>query len=281
MRLLFVLLVALWPMRGATEEICVSYFAAQSPRFKVAKAMRVFKGLERPCASILLDSFGVSNRFFRAFRALPQPVKVLQVHVTNQSCVRLGRCQPGEAVRSPKEVRRRAERAARLCRRFGFHCLGTPGLEDGWTNRKAKAMTCAMREVFPYAIFRNPLGVEARRFSSHCADGIELHDLDSQFDERPCLFNNDGFDVDFGSKRRALDGAVSPARLFDSLERARRGGCNVAIWWNNQGARDLGSFVEPRRRALELYSGDILAVNYILRRLQDENDNRGSQGGVN
>jgi hypothetical protein len=277
--LLFVLLVAVFPVRVEAEEVCASFFAAQSQRFPVQKAMRVFNGVKRPCASILLDSFGVSNRFFRAFRALPQPVKVLQVHVTNQSCVRLGRCQPGEAARTPEQVRHRAKRAARLCERFGFECFGTPGLEDGWSNKKARAMTCAMKEVFSYAIFRNPLGREARAFTSACADGVELHDLNSEFDRRPCIFNNDGFDVDFRSGRRPLRGAITPADLFGAVKRARDNHCHISIWWNNQGARD-GRFIPPRHRSFKLFGGDILTVNYILRSLQNEKDSRCAQSGV-
>ena len=280
MRLLFALLLsALVTSRAEAGEVCVSFFAAQSQTFPARKALTVFKGVERPCVSILLDSFGVSNRFFRLYRALPQPVKVLQVHVTNQSCVRLGRCQPREAVRSPEQMPRRARRAARICERFGFECFGTPGLEDGWSNEKAEAMTCAMREVFPYDIFRNPLGREARRFSSRCAHGLELHDLESKFDERACLFNNDGFDIDFGSRRRPLDGAVTAAEMLNRFERYRRDGCNLSLWWNNQGARN-GKFLPPRRRIIEIYRRDILGVNFFLRRLQYEKNPRCAKGGV-
>lgn len=277
-RLLFVLLVSVIPLRVEAAEVCVSFFAAQSQRFQIEKALRVFDGIERPCVSILLDSFGVSNRFFRAYKRLPQPTKVLQVHTTNQSCVRLARCQSKEAVRDVDRMKRRAKRAAWICRHFGFQCFGTPGLEDGWTDEQARVLTCAMREVFPYEIFRNPLGRDARRFRSHCADGIELHDLNSEFDERPCLFNNDGFDVDFGSGRRTLDGAITPTDLLSRIERARDLDCHVSIWWNNQGVRR--PFLAPRLRALPLFGGDILAVNYLLKGLENEKDPRCIKGGV-
>lgn len=255
--------------------MCASFFAAQAKSFPVKRALRVFDGMERPCASVLLDSFGTSNKFFRLFRALPQPVKVLQVHVTNQSCVRLRRCQPGEAVTAPEEMRRRAKRAARLCERFGFECIGTPGLEDGWTNEKAREMTCAMREVFSYEIIRNPLGVAARNHSSDCADGIELHDLKSVFDKRSCFFNNDGVDVDLGSRRRPLDGSISAAEVLSILERYKRNGCDVSLWWNNQGARNLGKFTPPRRRPIKIFTRDLLSANFILRELQNEKSIRG------
>lgn len=264
----------LWPLllfftvqAEAMPRLCVDYLAAQAPTFQAGRAMQVFKGIEEPCASVLFNTFGNSRRFIAKMAG-----RGGHIHwkISNQSCVRLNRCEPGDAVRTPRLLKKRAEKVRKLCERYGLSCSGAPGLEDGWTNAEAREMTCAMKEVWPYEILRNPLGRDAGRYRTDCADGIELHDPLSDFSAaRRCHFSNDGFDLAIAGPRWPLPVAFDLSGVRALARTNLQRGCSISIWWNNQGVAAAG-FIRPSRRSIRIFYTDIRAVNRLLLELKNE-----------
>lgn len=142
------------------------------------------------------------------------------------------------------------------------------GLEDDWTDRAYRVFKRYADRSLPADIqtARNPNAKDALHVSTHGADFIELHPIESNFRNKACIFSNDGADINLGGRYRALNGALSVPRMSRRIGEAQRR-CNHAfLWWNNQGIEN--KFIRPSRRSFRIDPKDISVINSILRRLE-------------
>lgn len=142
------------------------------------------------------------------------------------------------------------------------------GLEDDWSNAAYKIVKETVDPLLPTNSIkiRNPNAKDAKGSNLYGADFIELHPIESDFRGTPCVFSNDGVDVDLGGSYRPLHDPLSISTMLSSLREAKRSCDHGFLWWNNQGAGD--KFIRPSRRNFRVNREDSTVINHILRRLE-------------
>lgn len=265
----------------------VAYYALQ--RFSSAqcsKALSVFEGVRTPSMVILWGTFGANNacvaRYLSTYSNIPH---ILEVHITNNTCLRRGICRRGEMIRGVswrrynrlleerdpatiRLLRSRIYQIARTMKRLrgpGSRILLSSGLEDNYTSAAYETVRSVLRDaltITPFEIVRSPMRV--RSSATPVADLLEGHGraprIGPQWNER-CLVNNDGVDIQFsGVPRRryiywsALPGFIDPYRSR---------GCLVYLWW--PGPQGLGDpRITPGRRQYVLRPDALQKINQIL-----------------
>lgn len=263
MRIAF-LLALLVTTKAQAGELCVDYYAAQSPKFPCHTAMRAFKGVKRPCMAVLYKTFGESTHCIEKFAAL-KGKKTLKLIATNQSCERLKRCEPFDRGATLTQIEARLQATVAIANQFqgpDLKVLISPGLEHAWSKGKQKKVFQIARKYWSGPLVNNPVGYDAKIALSSLSPYVELHAPESKFRGAPCIYSNDGFDINLSGQRR-IRGALSVSGLLAQIERYRKRCDYVEIWWNTQGA--TARFTKPSKRDFRLYHSDVVEVNKILR----------------
>lgn len=263
MALRIVFLSLLFPIL-ARAEIGMSYFAIQHPRFPCREALRVFRGVEHPALAILWGTFGEDNDCLRAwFRQSRNKPHTLEIHLTNEACVRNRRCREGEISGTRRELVKRVRSILKVLlpvKNERTRLLLSTGLEDNFSRREFRRRLKIIRSVWPYEIVRNPLYGEY--FSG--ADLLERHGLYVPI-ARPCVFNFDGHNVGNGNGHGRYRPRVTRSEVRAILSRARR--CDLAFLWeaNSQGLYGGKNFTDPRARSFGISAGDVRHLNELMR----------------
>lgn len=271
MRAIFLVLLLACAAEGQEG---VSFLGA--PRFTPAQrrmAIRAFDGLESPTLSFVWEAFGSDLSFVEMFLALHTTgVKVLEIHLTNETCPRSGRyCTRYDR----GHIEARAAAVAAFIEKHKGEALFivTTGLEDDLSTTRYRARVKLLKRVLPpwVRIGRNP---NAQNYDSWGASVIELHG-DSPRDlhgRARGAWSNDGADVYLSRARRPACAYITPARLLSGLREAGRHGYYSFAWFQAQGGC-TERFIEPRKRRITLFAADIRALNKILREAQKARKN--------
>lgn len=269
------------------QPVGVAYYALQAfSEAECARALSVFDGVQRPSLAILWGTFGSSNaclnRYLSTYSNVPH---VLEIHITNNTCLRRGICRRGEVVRGvtwrrynrlleerdPTTMRLLRSRiysiarAIRSLRGANTRVLLSSGLEDNYTRAAYEVVRSLLNSaltITPFEIVRNPMRVGFS--STPTADLLEGHRVHSnigpQWNGR-CVVNNDGVDIQFsGSARRGL---IYWTSLPSFIEPYRSRGCLVYLWW--AGPQGLGNpRVTPQRRRYVLRADALQKINQTL-----------------
>lgn len=268
-RLILALLLAIASEAIGLERFTgVSYLALQ--RFterQCSDALKVYRGVRVAALSFLWSSFGDDLSCIDRFLSLPQAKKVLLIYATNETCFR----RPRHCTRYDQpNFKRRAKAIAAFLearKEDGLIMIVSTGLEDDLSSAKYLKRARILKAVLPKGtlIARNPNG---KTFSARASHVVELHRKEQPMQRgAKYLFCNDGQDIDFHSRRRVCGNAASLSEMYSTLERKRRNGNSILVWWNAQGACG-GKFIEPRRRDIRLYHRDLVEVNRLLKRFQ-------------
>ena len=267
------------PARGLTDAQCNYILGA-------------YKGVKTPKLSFLWKTFdrGAGKCPARFVEKFKDREHWLFIYLTNETCRRAPRfCETGREIgahyRYPEMSRRLQRRDAKLLSqlrrrasaisRYVSTILASNtkiaivyGLEDDWTNAAYKVVKETVDPLLPdNAIkIRNPNAKDAKGRALYGADFIELHPLESDFRDAPCVFSNDGVDVDLGGSYRPLHDPLSVSTMLGVLGEAKRSCNHGFLWWNNQAVGD--KFIRPSRRNFRVNREDSVVINSILRRLE-------------
>jgi hypothetical protein len=266
----------------------VSYYALQGFSYEqCTKALHVFDGVAYPSLSIVWGTFGTDTaclrRYLSAFSEVPH---ILEVHITNNTCLRGRICRRGELVRgvSPGAYNRLLERSDSVTIRLlrsriskivhelasirgpNTRLLLSTGLEDDYTSKafeKVHELLSAAQQVTPFEIVRSPSRRRAR--SNTTADLLEMHGFSPrttpQWQGR-CIVNNDGDDIHF--ERSNTVGSLDQLPRF--IDRYTEDGCLVFLWWSGpQGLFPaLEARITPARRRYDIKASEIRLINQVI-----------------
>lgn len=246
-----------------------SSFSGMSEHFPCSRFLKIAKKSENPAMVVLYGTFGESfhciNRFLATFKDRKH---VIEVHFSNESCRKFGRCKQGEffgrdsvktynarLIRNKDGVRKkihiRTEQILLGIRpNKNTRLLLSTGLEDRLYVRAWKNLYASIKDIWPYEIIRAP---EGNHPQYHRGAGIELHGPDADYRERKCtVWNQDGFE----------SGLSETARLF-----SRYSHCGVLFSWTAraQGIHDNRRFIEPLDRDFKISREDILIYGNLLK----------------
>lgn len=287
-RLIFVLTLALMPCVALCDTFYgVDYLALQHRDFPVRKAMKVFRGVDRPALGYLHGSFGKRMRGVKRFvRLNADKPHLIRVHLYNAVCVRHRNCARRElmpkwgvddwnrnlALPSQKfikmiqdralEVRDSLERIANQ----NTHLVMSIALEDNLHPEAARGLVKILKEVWPYAIIRNPM---SPLDSLASADALELHTAHSLLGQGAYTFGStDGASIRFPHRPSATEKYLSEGGVRDFL---RKGGGRVRalfLWdGRHQGLSKGGTTAAPKPfdRNIVIDSRDITFIRGLLR----------------
>lgn len=293
MRTLLVLLLAFAGMvTRARADVGIAYYASSKFTFEqCSHALMGFRGLRYPVFGHLWGTFGNNKACLRRFISKMERRQrwyQVRIYFENDTCYRAGRvCASDELgfgytissfnraleARNPKllaRLRARAERVSAFLAPYDgspwLDVVIVQALEDNFTREAAAVQLETIKEVFPYAIYRNP--VMGSSFGR--ADGIELHDKEARCPTRDpgqCVYNSDGYDIDFGGRERPLDGALSVPGLRTLLIGKQGDFGSILAWWNTQGIV-RGKHVPPRRGVPVVARRSVVLVNRLLKEIE-------------
>lgn len=225
---LYLLLVAV--ITGSTnlceaQQVGVSYYAIQSfSSRECSTALRVFDNIETPALSMLWSTFGSDKRclvkYLDRFTSRPH---TLEIHITNNTCLRTRKCRRGEIVRDMssrqynrllvtrdkdlmRSLRHRVREIVSFLKRYASPhttIILTTGLEDDYSLKAYKVVFDILlkeRRRLSFLIARNPNRRNPSIGIAPGADLLELHGLSPRFPEDfagRCIANNDGTDIAF------------------------------------------------------------------------------------
>lgn len=251
---------------NARSEVGISYFAIQHKRFPCSTALSVYDGVKKPSLSFLWSTFGTSTKCIDKLVATGKPI-TLQIHASNGSCVRLGRCKAGEVdIRNQgKYVRRiRQIKAYTDTLPKNVSVLLSLQLEDNMSYQQSTRALSWARKVWSGDVSTNPVKV-VRAVPGAL---LELHDSFDRAKKRGAsVWSNDGVDINFG-KGCTIPHCVNWSVLSRDVLKHRRSFKHSFLWWNTQGAKDGKNHIPPRKRKLTVHSKDVSKVNALLRRIK-------------
>lgn len=274
------------PFKPSKKGVYFFALSSYSPE-QCDKAISIFDGVPNPRVGILYGTFGYDTgcleRMIESFGDRPHTVKVF---LQNETCRRFGRfCEPEREVLAgfdvdtlnrlirrrdniaKSEILFRAKQAGDVMRglaRAHTELVWATSLEHNFDDVAAEIHTEFVREAIGGALTINPVSPFAQ-YRGAPGDTFELHGLDWDFDgAAKCSWSNDGIDIDFGS-----GGGLPPFLPWAEIRTAADGhigrGCDVWIWWNNQGLQSR--FVAPSQRSFEVSSDAISTIREYLRGL--------------
>lgn len=257
---------------SASAQVGASFLAAQGfDKKECNAALKVFEGIENPAIAILWGTFTTRNLCLQEFLArYAEKQKHVEIHFSNEAGRKQGRLRAGELkTLSKKNIARRTEKIASFIEKYGpvkTSWYVSLGLEDYYARKTVKRICRSFRARMPIYVNYVRNGVVDSYLG--CAQFIELHRYDAKIPRgKPCIFNGDGHDVNFGDGRFTLEGRASIQEMSSALRGARKRGCIVLAWW--AGPQGIGRrFVEPRRRRFRIYSSHVSTVNKILREIE-------------
>jgi len=278
--------------RPAEAEIVggVSFYAIQGySKNECARALKVFNGLRKPALAMLWGTFGVSNQciqqYLEKFSATPH---ILEIHITNNTCLRGRICRRGEILRGivPRRYNTLLESkdpglmaalkgrinsiviTMKRIRGENTQLLISTALEDNYSlaaYEVVRSLLVEAQTVTPFLIVRSPMSGREQNVTN--ADLFEAHGFSPRIDPRwegRCLVNNDGDEIVF--RGRVRPGQKRPSELLSYLKRYQSQGCWVFLWWSGaQGLLPkLGPRISPMRRTFILRPRDISTINEVL-----------------
>lgn len=287
-RLIFILTSILIPCVAFCDTFYgVDYLALQHRDFPARKAMKVFRGVDRPALGYLHGSFGKRmggvKRFIRLNSDKPH---LIRVHLYNAVCVRHRNCAKRElmprwgvddwnralAFPSPSLINKIQKRALEIRHSLegianqNTHLVMSIALEDNLHPEAARELVKIVREVWPYALIRNPM---SPLDSLASADALELHTAHSLLGQGAYTFGStDGASIKFPHRPAATEKALSEGELRDYL---RKGGGRVRalfLWdGRHQGLSKGGTTAAPKPfdRNIVIDTRDITYVRGLLR----------------
>lgn len=277
---------------GAARYRGLSAFAAMSQKFPCDRFLETMRGVDNPAMSVLWGTFGNSGqcmaRFMEENRDRPH---LLQIHLSNQVCVRKQNCGSGELFRQVKVKRYNkmleGNDAAMIHavstrvhqirawvngnKNHNTRVMLTTGLEDNYSTRGYRNLVKMIENSgWPYDLARNPV-LESTQTSSppyqhRSAKFIELHGIHPPFPRtRRCVANLDGVSVQTGDKAGYSD-VISPRQAKRFLR--DHDGCVAALLWYAplQGYEKGGDFIPPRKRDFRLSRNASKVLRSVLRR---------------
>lgn len=279
----------------------MSYFAAQGfSKAQCTEALKVFKGIENPCLSILWKTFdrpGKANcaqKFLFENRAKPH---TLQIHFDDSTYRRrkefyFGAIAPEYKTQEyNRELRNRDEYVLRLVREraveimefkrdYGFdttELILSTGLEDDYSTAAFRAVYEEIKKnITPDVLLaRNPNGTKESGIDIAGADFIELHSTKPKFRESSgarCITSLDGYGLELSNhnRRGSKPGVLSMPEVLAFIRRSRARNCRVFLWEPESQGRGQGEFMEPRRRNFRIRSENVRLINKIIRRFDNE-----------
>ena len=291
--------LAVGPTQGAAISplpVGVSYYAIQGfSTAQCSKALEVFNEVEHPSLAMLWGTFGRNNdcirRYLGRFSAVPH---TLEIHITNNACLRGRICRRGEIVRgiSPERYSRLLEQRDRptisnlryrireiavtlkKARNANTRLMLSTGLEDNYSTkafRIVQALVAEAQGITAFEVVRNPMRV--RGVTADHIDRLEGHGfapkIGSAWTGR-CIANNDGDSIVFRGRASKGQRYVSELPAFIAQYRAQ--GCLVSLWWANpQGLLPKsGPRITPARRTYILRTDEIEVINGVLRDAEGE-----------
>lgn len=243
-----------------------SSFASLSPRYPCSRLLQTLEAVPKPAINFVYGTFGNDfsciKRFIDEFK---DKDKAIQGQLSNENCRKYRRCGKGELFgkwsvrrynyklrRESKILSRHVGSRIRKIRRAtetsgpnSLLVLST-GLEDQLTNISYLKLYDVIRETWPYEISRNPL----KGHYIGPADYLERHGLRPEFHGKPCIYNNDGTEIDIPKAKHVLK---------------RYSHCRVSYFWNKRSqGRDTDEFVDPRLRRFRIFIKDIYLIGILL-----------------
>ena len=264
-------------MQGFTSEQC-------------AAALEALNGLPNPAIAVLWNTFGTNNdclaEYLTRFSDRPH---VLEVHISNQVCMRRRSCGPSELLpginsaqynrllenRDPATISKLERRISEIAAFVALHrnptttVLLSAGLEDDYSSQAYSVVLELLakgRQDTPFKIVRNPVHIKSPE--SIAADLLEFHGFLTEVPpswQGRCIVNNDGINVSFTANRREGDlplGEV-PARLAKWL----KAGCIAFLWWTDpQGLEGVAhNPPPPMSRKIILRRSETAGINSLLK----------------
>ena len=284
------LLVWLWAGAATAQTVCADFWALPKFSYKQCTlAIQATGAAEIPCIRTVYKAFGEDmsclKRFVHANQDRPH---VVQVFIANETCHRAGRkCTKHDT--PTYKVKMRNHRIAvtdAIAEEYGrrFDTLETK--LEGFINEQTTVIyPVALEDNFTRKGWRKISGNVATRSPEsnlvrNSQRNLLLADLDNAaFNELhtgiptsgaiPCIFSNDGRDIDFGTRRRPagdpLGYTAARERLWDSAT-----GCHyTGIWFDAQGVSNAwrsgrGRFVYPRSRRIGDISADLRKLKKLI-----------------
>lgn len=276
----------------------MSYFAAQGfDKKQCTEALKVFRGVDRPCMAILWKTFdrpggNCAQRFLFENRDKPH---TLQIHFDDSTYRRRAEWYPGAVAPEYKtheynrevrnrdayvlgEVRARAVEIMDFIENYGFsttEIILSTGLEDDYTDKAYRILYEEIKKsIAPNILMaRNPNATIERSTDRGDADFIELHGVQPKFREASrgrCITSTDGYGIEFQNRNRtgSKPGVLSVPEVHRFIRRSRKSGCRVFLWWPAPQGRGSAKFTEPSSRDFWIYRQDVSAVNKIIRRFE-------------
>ncbi len=287
------LLIWLWAGTAAAQTICADFWAL--PKFSSKQcglAIQAANAARVPCLRTVYKAFGEDMSCLKRFvRANKRRRHVVQVFVANETCHRAGRkCTKHDTPTYKKPfsggyvqvnntlARQYADRFEALKTKLEVfkneqtEIVYPVGLEDDFTRQGWGKIGRAIRERSPKSLLvRNPRR-DLLPVDLHHADFNELHSSIPTGGGPPCIFGNDGRDIDFGTRRRP---AGNPYTLPEARERiwSATGNCYyTGVWFDAQGVSNAwrssrGRFVYPRSRVIGDISADLRKLKAFIKEI--------------
>lgn len=222
-----------------------SSFAALSPKFPCDEFLRLLESSPRPAMSVLYGTFGDDwtcvHKFEQRFASRP---RLLQVHLSNGSCRRFGRCgegeiDPGASLVSFKNQLRLSDfqrRVVHVKKKLGS--FGENGryvisieLEDNFSNREFSRLFRVVKREWPFWISRSSVTRNSLRGAS---DYVERHG-DRVACTSTTIWNNDG----------------TPVQTVADYARRTRS-CFASFLWTPDLQGSESGFIAPMKRSFRI-----------------------------
>ncbi len=272
------------------QDVGVSYYAMQGfSKDQCAAALDVFSGVEKPVLAILWKTFGDDNFCIQEYlKRFSDKHHLLEIHVTNQTCLRNKTCAEGEIFSNitPKEynkllenhdartltvLKQRIEEVVAFVRdnrNVNTEVLLSTGLEDNYSSQAyqvVKESFEAYQKLTEFQLVRSP--ERSARADTIESNILELHGFDLDFPEKfvgRCLANNDGKDIEFGPPH--VSGNKIWSDIPQYIQNNKKQGCRTILWWSGPQGRKNSSGVlpPPRKRKLEIRPEEIKKIDKLL-----------------
>jgi len=265
----------------------ISAFAAFHPKFPCDRWVTMMKNVNMPAMSVLWGTFGSDRSCVRRVLALwVEKDHLLEIHLTNEAGRRNHRLKKGELFRNDsvreyntrlcimaKSTKKRIKRRLNKILIFVNQSKSerttlvlSLGLESQFSMCALVALRNTVREIWPYALAWNPVGLAANPYTE--AVLTELHGVRPPL-FRKCIANLDGVSIDT-SGTDPYRPRVSPRDFREYLHRYCH--CKVVLGWTNRGQGIVGDgrFRNPRSREYLITHRDVAILGRILERTNSD-----------
>ncbi len=250
----------------------VSAFAALSPNYPCDQFLSTVVVAEKPAIAVLWGTFGDDLTCLKRFTSLfADRDHLVQVHFSNETCRRKGKCYEGEllgglGVKAYREsvlngaalpfIRARALEIAANMRAISgprTTLMLSTGLEDNYSTEQYQTILNELREVWPYIIVSNPVGGNPR--GEFGADLLETHSKEGRARHPFCVANEDG----------DLEASYSRTRRFFKSYAS----CYAVFAWRKSHQGFTPSVPRPMSRKFRYSDSDVQRIANVLLEASD------------